>query len=135
MRQNFFPTVTQVYQILQTSRHFRRWGGLGARTIRKKTPKIKQIGILCSSAKITVTTTSSARRKWGRTYGIPLQNSNKNFRKPSQVYITRVTSEEQNCSIPNRTIFSNLFLVRDLIKYTKTTFIYYKSTKKKLSIN
>ena len=49
--------------------------------------------------------------------------------------LPEVSSEEQNCSIPNRTIFSNLFLVRDLIKYTKTTFIYYKSTKKKLSIN
>ena len=28
-------------------------------------------------------------------------------------------SEEQNCSMPNRTKFNNLFLVRDIIKYTK----------------
>ena len=29
-----------------------------------------------------------------------------------------VISLEQNCSIPQRTIFNNLFLIRDLIKYT-----------------
>ena len=37
--------------------------------------------------------------------------------------LPEVTSEEQNSSIQNRTIFSNLFLVRDLIKYTKTTYL------------
>ena len=30
-----------------------------------------------------------------------------------------IISTEQNCSIPNRTIFDNLFLVRDIITYTK----------------
>ena len=30
-----------------------------------------------------------------------------------------ITSKEQNCSIPNRTIFDNLFLIRDIITYTK----------------
>ena len=29
-----------------------------------------------------------------------------------------IISVEQNCSIPQRTIFNNLFLIRDLIKYT-----------------
>ena len=28
-------------------------------------------------------------KKWGGNYGIPLQNSYKNFSKPSQAYITR----------------------------------------------
>ena len=32
--------------------------------------------------------------------------------------IPEVISLEQNCSIPQRTIFNNLFLIRDLIKYT-----------------
>ena len=30
-----------------------------------------------------------------------------------------ITSQEQNCSISQRTIFNNLFLIRDLIKYQK----------------
>ena len=30
-----------------------------------------------------------------------------------------IMSEEQNASIPHRTIFNNLFLTRDLIRYTK----------------
>ena len=30
-----------------------------------------------------------------------------------------IISTEQNCSIPNRTIFDNLFLIRDIISYTK----------------
>ena len=30
-----------------------------------------------------------------------------------------IISEEQNCSIPNRSIFNNLFLTRDVIQYTK----------------
>ena len=30
-----------------------------------------------------------------------------------------IISAEQNCSIPNRTIFNNLFLIRDIISYTK----------------
>ena len=30
-----------------------------------------------------------------------------------------IISKEQNCSIPNRTIFDNLFLIRDIITYTK----------------
>ena len=33
--------------------------------------------------------------------------------------LPQIISEEQNCSIPNRTIFSNLFLIRDMITYTK----------------
>ena len=42
-----------------------------------------------------------------------------NFSKPSQAYITRIYIQKANCSIPNRTIFNKLFLVKDLIKYTK----------------
>ena len=46
-----------------------------------------------------------------------------------------ITSEEQNASIPQITIFNNLFLTRDLIRYTKekkiSLSISYKSTKKK----
>ena len=30
-----------------------------------------------------------------------------------------ILSEEQNCSIPKRTIFNNLFLARDIIRYYK----------------
>ena len=30
-----------------------------------------------------------------------------------------IISQEQNCSIPQRTIFNNLFIIRDLIKYQK----------------
>ena len=30
-----------------------------------------------------------------------------------------IISEEQNCSVLKRTIFNNLFLTRDIIKYTK----------------
>ena len=33
--------------------------------------------------------------------------------------LPQIISEEQNCSIPNRTIFNNLFLIRDIITYTK----------------
>ena len=33
--------------------------------------------------------------------------------------LPNIISEEQNCSIPNRTIFNNLFLTRDIIQYTK----------------
>ena len=33
--------------------------------------------------------------------------------------LPQIISEEQNCSIPNRTIFNNLFLIRDMITYTK----------------
>ena len=33
--------------------------------------------------------------------------------------LPEIISEEQNCSIPNRTIFNNLFLTRDIITYTK----------------
>ena len=33
--------------------------------------------------------------------------------------LPEIISEEQNCSIPNRTIFNNLFLIRDIITYTK----------------
>ena len=34
-------------------------------------------------------------------------------------YILPQILEEQNCSIPNRTIFNNLFLIQDIITYTK----------------
>ena len=30
-----------------------------------------------------------------------------------------IISQEQTCTIPEQTIFNNLFLIRDLIKYTK----------------
>ena len=30
-----------------------------------------------------------------------------------------IISKEQNCSVPQQTIFNNLFLIRDLIKYQK----------------
>lgn len=30
-----------------------------------------------------------------------------------------IISEEQNCSIPKRTIFNNIFLARDIIRYNK----------------
>ena len=33
--------------------------------------------------------------------------------------LSDIISIEQNCSIPNRTIFDNLFLIRDIISYTK----------------
>ena len=33
--------------------------------------------------------------------------------------LPQIISEEQNCSIPNRTIFNNLFLISDMITYTK----------------
>ena len=33
--------------------------------------------------------------------------------------LPEIISEEQNCSIPNRTIFNNLLLIRDIIRYTK----------------
>ena len=33
--------------------------------------------------------------------------------------LPNIISQEQNCSIPQRTIFNNLFLIRDLIKYQK----------------
>ena len=33
--------------------------------------------------------------------------------------LPKIISQEQNCSIPQRTIFNNLFLIRDLIKYQK----------------
>ena len=33
--------------------------------------------------------------------------------------LPQIISEEQNCSVPNRTIFNNLFLLRDIITYTK----------------
>ena len=33
--------------------------------------------------------------------------------------LPQMISEEQNCSITNRTIFNNLFLIRDMITYTK----------------
>ena len=33
--------------------------------------------------------------------------------------LPEIISEEQSCSIPNRTIFNNLFLTRDIITYTK----------------
>ena len=33
--------------------------------------------------------------------------------------LPEIISEEQNCSTPNRTIFNNLFLTRDIITYTK----------------
>ena len=32
---------------------------------------------------------------------------------------TNIISAEQNCSIPNRTISDNLFLIRDIMTYTK----------------
>ena len=34
--------------------------------------------------------------------------------------LPEVLPENENCSIPNRTMFGNLSLVRDLIRYTKT---------------
>ena len=33
--------------------------------------------------------------------------------------LPQIILEEQNCSVPNRTIFNNLFLLRDIITYTK----------------
>ena len=33
--------------------------------------------------------------------------------------LPEIISEEQNYSVPNRTVFNNLFLVRDIIKYTQ----------------
>ena len=33
--------------------------------------------------------------------------------------LTHIISEEQNCSLPQRTIFNNLFLIRDTIKFSK----------------
>ena len=33
--------------------------------------------------------------------------------------LPNIISQEQNCTIPGRTIFNNLFLTRDLIKYSK----------------
>ena len=33
--------------------------------------------------------------------------------------LPQIISEEENCSVPNRTIFNNLFLIRDIIRYTK----------------
>ena len=39
--------------------------------------------------------------------------------------LPEIISEEQNCSVPNRTIFNNLFLIRDIIKYTKEKTIIY----------
>ena len=33
--------------------------------------------------------------------------------------LPQIISKEQNCSVPNRTIFNNLFLIRDIITYTK----------------
>ena len=49
-----------------------------------------------------------------------LQNPNKNISKLfSKNILPEIISEEQNCSIPNRTIFNNLYLTRDIITYTK----------------
>ena len=43
-----------------------------------------------------------------------------------------IISQEQNCSIPQRTIFNNLFIIRDLIKYQKkTNSTSFKSTRTK----
>ena len=33
--------------------------------------------------------------------------------------LTYIISEEQNCSLPQRTIFNNLFLIRETIKFSK----------------
>ena len=33
--------------------------------------------------------------------------------------LPEIISKEQNCSVPHRTIFNNLFLIRDIIRYTK----------------
>ena len=33
--------------------------------------------------------------------------------------LPHIISEEQNCSVPRRTIFNNLFLIRDTIKFSK----------------
>ena len=33
--------------------------------------------------------------------------------------LPKIISQEQSCSIPQRTTFNNLFLIRDLIKYQK----------------
>ena len=33
--------------------------------------------------------------------------------------LPKIISQEQNCSLPQRTVFNNLFLIRDLIKYQK----------------
>ena len=45
-----------------------------------------------------------------------------------KIVLSQIISEEQTCSIPNRTIFSNLFLIRD--NNTNKT----KKKKKKLCI-
>ena len=36
-----------------------------------------------------------------------------------KIILPKIISEEQTCSIPRRTIFNNLFLIRDTIKLTK----------------
>ena len=48
------------------------------------------------------------------------------YKIPTKVLVSRlkyilpdIISTEQNCYIPNRTIFDNLFLIRDIISYTK----------------
>ena len=33
--------------------------------------------------------------------------------------LPHIISQEQNCSIPNRNIFNNIFLIRDAIRYNK----------------
>ena len=51
-----------------------------------------------------------------------------------KTFLPQIISKEQTCSIPNRTIFNNLFLIRDLITLNKEkiqTSIYSKLTKKK----
>ena len=51
-----------------------------------------------------------------------------------KTFLPQIISKEQTCSISNRTIFNNLFLIRDLITLNKEkiqTSIYSKLTKKK----
>ena len=56
------------------------------------------------------------------------------FNRLKKKKLPDIISEEQNCSIPQRNIFNNLFLIRDVIRYNKEKahlFIYYKLTKTK----
>ena len=40
--------------------------------------------------------------------------------------LPHIILEEQNCYVPQRTIFNNLFLIKGTIKISKTNSIYYK---------
>ena len=48
--------------------------------------------------------------------------------------LPHIISQEQNCSIPNRNIFNNIFLIRDAIRYNKEkkySFLYNASRSRK----